>query len=161
MTSALVLQVLKPWLALIVATASAENVDPRTLAAIVFLESRGQSHLVSKERNGTCSVGLGMVNVPDCDQERISSLHDPAYNLRVSAKILKANQRWCRRHSGEWRCRAGEKSFRGGGGVNCYAGNTKTYAPRVANIRRLLPRDLRKVLKRSQVLVVSVPRSHS
>jgi hypothetical protein len=142
-TSALVLQVLKPWLALIVAMASAERVDPRTLAAIVFLESKGQPHLVARERNGTCSVGLGQVNVPDCDPMKISSLHDPAYNLRVSAKILKANQRWCRRHPSEWRCRAGERAFRGGGAVNCYAGNTKFYAPRVAKVRRLLPVALR------------------
>jgi hypothetical protein len=138
-TSALVLQVLKPWLALIVATASAEHVDPRTLAAIVFLESRGQPHLVSNERNGTCSVGLGQVNVADCDPVKMSALHDPAYNLRVSAKILKANRRWCRRHPSEWRCRAGERVFKGGGAVNCYAGNTKAYAPRVAKVRKLLP----------------------
>ncbi len=141
-TSALVLQVLRPWLALIIATASAERVDPRTLAAIVFLESRGQPHLVSKERNGTCSVGLGMVNVRDCNPETISSLQDPAHNLRVSAKILKANQRWCRRHPTEWRCRSGERAFRGGGAVNCYAGRTKAYAPRVLAVRRLLPKKL-------------------
>lgn len=142
MTSTLVLQVLKPWLALILATATAEHVDPRTLAAIVFLESRGQPYLVSREKNGTCSVGLGMVNVPDCDPSKISALQDPAHNLRVAARILHANQRWCRRHKTEWRCRAGERVFRGGGGVNTYAGNTKRYAPRVARVRKMLPKDL-------------------
>lgn len=147
MTSTLVLQVLKPWLALILATATAEHVDPRTLAAIVFLESRGQPHLVSREKNGTCSVGLGMVNVPDCDLSKISALQDPAHNLRVAAKILHANQRWCRRHKTEWRCRAGERVFRGGGGVNTYAGNTKRYAPRVAKVRKMLPKNLAKAAR--------------
>lgn len=141
-TASLVLQVLRPWLALIVATASAEHVDERTLAAIVYLESKGQPYLVAHERNGTCSVGLGQVNVPDCDPARISELHDPEFNLRVSAKILRANQRWCRKHPREWRCRAGEKVFRGGGAVNCYAGKTTAYAPRILKVRRLLPRHL-------------------
>lgn len=139
-TAALVAKVLKPWLALIVFTAHAEHVDARTLAAIVAIESHGQPHLVAHERNGTCSVGLGMVNVPDCSPARISALQDPAFNLRVAAKILRANQRWCAKHRSERRCRAGERVFRGGGGVNTYAGNTTAYAPRVAKVRRLVPR---------------------
>lgn len=139
MKSALVLQVLRPWLGVILATAEIEHVDARTLAAIVFLESRGQPQLMSKEKNGTCSVGLGMVNVADCDPQRMRRLQDPVYNLRVSAQMLKANQKWCRRHPTEWRCRAGERSFRGGGAVNCYAGRTKDYAARVQAVRRLLP----------------------
>ena len=96
--SALVLKTLAPWMALIFSTATAAHVDPATLGAIVFLESRGQPHLVSEERNGSCSVGLGMVNVPDCDPVRISALQDPAFNLRAAALALRANQRWCRRH---------------------------------------------------------------
>lgn len=142
MTSAIVLQVLKPWLALILFTASAEKVDPKTLAAIVFLESRGQPHLVAHERNGTCSVGLAMINVPDCDPVRMSALQDPAFNLRVSAKILKANAKWCKKHPRERRCRAGERVFPGGGAVNLYAGNTTRYAPRVAKLRKLVARPL-------------------
>lgn len=147
-SAALVLKVVGPWMALILSTASAERVDPATLGAIVFLESRGQPHLVAKEKNGTCSVGLGMVNVKDCDPVRMSSLQDPAFNLRVAAKILRANQRWCRKHPSEWRCRAGEKSFRGGGGVNTYAGNTKAYAPRVKPVRRVLQRAVKAWVKR-------------
>lgn len=150
--SALVLKVLAPWMALVLSTATAERVDPATLGAIVYLESRGQPHLVAKERNGTCSVGLGMVNVPDCDPMRISSLQDPAFNLRVAAKILKANQRWCRRHPSEWRCRAGERSFRGGGALNCYAGNTKAYAPRVKPVRRTLQHAFKAWVKRHRQL---------
>ncbi len=142
-SAALVLKVLSPWLALIFSTATAAHVDPHTLGAIVFLESRGQPHLVAKERNGSCSVGLGMVNVPDCDPMRISALQDPAFNLRVAALTLRANQRWCRRHPSEWRCRAGERAFRGGGGVNTYAGNTKAYAPRVKPVRQVLQHALK------------------
>lgn len=137
-SAALVLKTLGPWMALVFSTATAAHVDPATLGAVVFLESRGQPHLVSKERNGSCSVGLGMVNVPDCDPVRISALQDPAFNLRTAALILRANQRWCRRHPSEWRCRAGERSFRGGGALNCYAGWTKAYAPKVKPVRRTL-----------------------
>lgn len=133
--SALVLKTLGPWLALIFSTAHAAHVDPHTLGAIVYLESRGQPHLVAKERNGTCSVGLGMVNVPDCDPVRISSLQDPAFNLRVAALVLRANQRWCRRHPSEWRCRAGNRVMKNGGALNTYAGWTTSYAPKVKKRR--------------------------
>lgn len=146
--SALVLKVLAPWMALVFSTATAEHVDPATLGAIVFLESRGQPHLVARERNGTCSVGLGMVNVPDCDPVRISSLQDPAFNLRVAAKILRANQRWCRRHPSEWRCRAGNRVMKDGGALNTYAGWTTSYAPRIKPVRRTLQRAYQAWVKR-------------
>ena len=144
MTPALVLKALGPWMALIFSTAAEAKVDPYTLGAIVYLESRGQAHIVSKERNGSCSVGLGQVNVPDCAPERISALRAPAYNLRVSAQILRANERWCRKHRKDRRCRSGNRLWKGGGAVNCYAGNTTRYAPRVAKVRRLFRKARRK-----------------
>lgn len=138
MKFAVVLIALRPWLGLIEHEAERAGVSPVTLGAIVFTESRGQPHLVSKEKNGSCSVGLGMVNVPDCNPMRISSLQDPAYNVQVAAKILRANERWCRSHRADRYCRAGERVFPRGGGVNRYAGRSSTYAKTIAPARRVV-----------------------
>ena len=141
----LMLKTLGPVLALIVSTAKEEGVHPRTLAAIVYMESRGQAGVVGRERDGDCSVGLGQIK-GSCAPERLARLQDPSVNLHTAAKILKANERWCRKHVREKRCRAGERVFRGGGAVNLYAGNTTKHAAKVWKHRvalaRVWPRQL-------------------
>jgi hypothetical protein len=130
----LMLKALGPLLPLIVATAKAEHVHPRTLAAIVYMESRGLPSTVGRERDGDCSVGLGQIK-GSCDPERVARLQDPSVNLRVAARILRANESWCRKHVQERRCVAGERVFRGGGAVNLYAGNTNKHAKKVWKLR--------------------------
>ena len=130
------------WMPLIQRESRAEHVDAMTLAAIVWHESRGDPGAFFKERGAACSVGLGGVYVPDCSPARVAVLRDPSRNLRVSAKILAANQRWCARHRRERRCAAGERAFRGGGGVNCYGGNSTRFAVEIKKIRRALARAL-------------------
>lgn len=144
---------LRAWLPLIQAEAHAAGVEPLTLAAIVYHESRGNPALVYHERDGACSIGLGQVRVAGCaDPERIARLKDPAYNLRVSARILAATKRWCRQHPKDKHCRAGERAFPGGGSVNRYAGATSRFAPEVGRLRRALRKvtRLRPIAKQSQ-----------
>ena len=133
-----ILVALKPWLGLIHTEAKKHHVDPRTLAAIVWHESRGNPQLVSREANGTCSVGLAMINVRDCDPDKIARLKDPATNIHRAAVILRANARWCRAHPSDRYCRAGERVFRGGGAVNHCAGRSTTFAVEIAELRRVL-----------------------
>lgn len=133
---------LRGWMPLIQHEARAAHVDTMTLAAIVWHESRGNPGAFFQERGEACSVGLGGVYVPGCAPSRVAALKDPAYNLRISAKILAANQRWCRAHRYERRCAAGERVFKGGGGVNCYGGNSVRFAGEVLKIRRVLVRAL-------------------
>lgn len=135
----LMLKALKPLLPLIIATAQHYHVHPRTLAAIVYMESRGQPGIVGRERDGDCSVGLGQIK-GSCDPARIARLQDPAVNLASAASILRANERWCSRHRREKRCAAGERVFRGGGAVNLYAGNTTKHAAKVWKHRVALAR---------------------
>lgn len=137
--AALVCASVCPWMPLILSEARTRE-EALTLAAIVHVESRGQPGLVGVEKNGSCSVGLGMVNVPDCDPDKIQSLKDPVTNIRTSAKILRATRSWCATHPRDRHCRAGERVFRGGGAVNRYAGRTSSYAPRVAPVRAALRR---------------------
>lgn len=117
------------------AEARRARVDPVTLGAIVWLESRGRPGVVFVERDGDCSVGLGQVK-GSCDPARVRALQDPLAGLRASASVLRATTRWCRAHRRDRFCLAGERAFRGGGAVNRYAGASTRYAVRVKATRR-------------------------
>lgn len=117
------------------AEARRARVDPVTLGAIVWLESRGRPGVVFVERDGDCSVGLGQVK-GSCDPARVRALQDPLAGLRASASVLRATTRWCRAHRSDRFCRAGERAFRGGGAANRYAGASTRYAVRVKAARR-------------------------
>lgn len=139
---ALMFAALHGWLPMIRHEARAARVDTLTLAAIVWHESRGDPGAFFQERDGACSVGLGGVRVAGCREPAASELHDPEFNLRASARILAANERWCRQHRRDRQCRAGERVFRGGGAVNHYGGNGTAYAHEVLKLRRALARAL-------------------
>ncbi len=114
---------------LIQGEAKAAGVSPLTFAAIVHVESRGQPGAIKHEANGSCSVGLGQVNVSDCDEAAVTRLLVPAANLRAAAGILKAGARYCLSH----RCPRG-------GAVAMYNAGDKGYARRVFAVRRQLRR---------------------
>jgi hypothetical protein len=132
----------RAWLPTISVEARHADVDELTLATIVAIESHGQAGLVSREKNGSCSVGLGMVNVPDCDPKKVAALRDPATNIRAAARTLSATMRWCKRHRADRYCQAGERVFKGGGGVNRYAGRSDAYARKVGLWRKALRKEL-------------------
>ena len=134
---------LRPWWPAIQAEARAAHEDRYTLAAIVWHESRGNPHAFYQEKGGSCSIGLGGIYVRSCEPSLVARLRDPSFNLRTSARMLRANRRYCRAHPREHRCAAGERVFRGGGAVNLYAGNTTRFAKEVRNLRATLRTVLR------------------
>lgn len=136
--AAAMLLALRPWWPTIQHEARAAHVDPHTLAAIVWHESRGNPHGFYQEKGGHCSIGLGGIYVKHCEPERVARLREPGFNLRTAARMLKANAAYCRKHPRERRCAAGERVFRGGGAVNLYAGNTTRHAGVVLKLRKKL-----------------------
>lgn len=101
------------------------------LAAVVFVESRGQAGIVRHETNGSCSVGLGGVNVPDCDPVAVAHLQQAQANLRASAVILRAGRRWCAEHPGHGVCRRS-------GAIGMYNPGDKAYRVKVRAAQRAI-----------------------
>lgn len=101
------------------------------LAAVVHVESRGQAGIVRHETNGSCSVGLGGVNVPDCDPVAVAHLQQAQANLRASAVILRAGRRWCAEHPAHKVCRAS-------GPIGMYNPGDKAYRVKVRAAQRAI-----------------------
>ena len=78
-----------------VQSAAQEKVDPRLVEAIIFNESRWVAGAFHAESNGTCSVGLGQINVVDCDPAKMAALRDPVVNIRRVAAHLAAIKKFC------------------------------------------------------------------
>ncbi len=131
---------LGPWLGMIRAEAARAGVEPATLAAIVYHESRGNPRALYQEHDGDCSVGLGQVKVRGCDARRVAELMVPQENLRTAAKILKATKRWCQRRKSDEHCRAGNRLFPWGGAANRYAGATSKMARELVPMRAVAKR---------------------
>jgi len=115
------------------AEARAQGQDPWTMAAIVFVESRGNPSVVKHELDGSCSVGLAGINVPGCDEVAVEHLKLAQANLRAQAVILKKGAEWCRAHAKTAPCRRG-------GAVAQYNAGDKGYAARVLGVRKDLMR---------------------
>lgn len=113
--------------------AKAMQQDPWTMAAIVFTESRGVASAIKHESNGSCSVGLAGINVPDCDPVAVDHLLQAQANLRTQAVILAKGAAWCREHPTTATCRRG-------GAVAQYNAGDKGYAKRVRAAARALKR---------------------
>lgn len=101
------------------------------LAGVVYVESRGQAGVVRYETNGSCSVGLGGVNVPDCDPVAVLHLQSAQPNLRASAVILAAGRRWCAEHPGHSVCRRS-------GAIGMYNPGDKAYRVKVRAAQRAI-----------------------
>jgi hypothetical protein len=121
------------WFPGVRAAARAEHVDAATLATLVAVESTGRAWLEIHEHDGSCSVGLGGVNVPGCEPGRVAELKDPATNLRAAAKHLAAGRRYCATHPRDRICLRG-------GAVARYNPGDRHYAARVAAMRRVVVR---------------------
>ncbi len=106
-TAAMMSLALRGWMPGIRVAARAEHVDATTLAAIVFAESTGRAHTIVREHDGSCSVGLGGVNVPSCEPGAVAALLDPTTNLHHAAVRLAASVRWCAEHPRDEVCAAG------------------------------------------------------
>lgn len=124
----------------IVAEAKAVGVDPIKLAAIVHTESRGQAGVIRRETNGSCSVGLAGVNVPDCDQAAVDHLLQAQANLRAAAVILKRGEEWCRDRPTWAACRRG-------GPIAMYNPGDRAYPKRVMATMKAIGRALKATRK--------------
>lgn len=124
----------------ILAEAKAVGIDPLKLAAVVHTESRGQAGVIRRETNGSCSVGLGGVNVPDCDQVAVDHLLQAQANLRAAAVILKRGEEWCHARPTWAVCRRG-------GPIAMYNPGDRAYPARVRATMKAIGRVLKATKK--------------
>ena len=73
------------------------KLDPWLVYSLVHVESRWKTSAFRLEGDGTCSVGLGQINVPNCDPWTIERLHDPHHNLKTVTLRLDLLRRICRK----------------------------------------------------------------
>ncbi len=69
-------------------TAERHDLDPLLLEAIVHIESRYKANAIHYENDGSCSVGLGQINVRECTPGVVDRLTSPTLNLERAAFIL-------------------------------------------------------------------------
>lgn len=70
--------------------------DPWLIFSLVYVESRWTAVVVRPEGDGSCSVGLGQMNVATCDPIEIERLVDPRENLRRVGHRLALLRRVCK-----------------------------------------------------------------
>ncbi len=75
--------------------AEQEGVDPLLVESVIFHESRWRSSAFRKENNGSCSVGLGQINIPGCDPTKIALLKNPLTNIRRVVRHLSLCREVC------------------------------------------------------------------
>jgi hypothetical protein len=67
--------------------AQERDIDPWVFHAIIHIESRWSYWAFRKEQDGTCSVGLGQINVK-CDSPRAKELKDAHTNILAMGEFL-------------------------------------------------------------------------
>lgn len=75
--------------------ARARRLDPWVIHALVNRETHWTASAVRHESNGTCSVGLGQINVP-CTAAAMQPLLGPHVNLRRMGHFLAGIRAACR-----------------------------------------------------------------
>jgi hypothetical protein len=96
--------------------AGKNSLDPWVFHGIVWTESRWTAHVVRREQDGSCSVGLGQINVR-CDSKQVKVLQDPRENLKKMGVFLGNLQTSCK------------KNCSGLGWLKAYNWNDKAYVP--------------------------------
>jgi len=81
----------------IVEQATTHRLDPWLFFSLVYVESRWTAAVVRAEGDKSCSVGLGQINVSDCDPLEIERLQEPHENLRNVGWRLAQLRRICTR----------------------------------------------------------------
>ena len=106
-------------LAAVVMEQSAERqLDPWLLYELVYRESRWTPTALRREWDGTCSVGLGQINVA-CDKDAIAPFFDPVVNLRKIGEYLEHFRKSCK------------QDCEGGLWLRGYNPGSSTYAPAI------------------------------
>lgn len=129
------------WLVAATLHAAAMQQDRYTVEAIIHAESRGDATVVKHETNGSCSVGLMGINVPDCEPVQVEHLLSPEANIRAGTAILKQGAFFCREHPKNAACKRG-------GAIALYNPGDKEYARRIRRVRREMRREILSQSKR-------------
>lgn len=79
----------------VVEEANRNNIDPWLIHGIVHIESRWTPGVVRHENDGSCSIGLGQINVLHCESAKIKPLRDPRENLHRMSDFLSTIRNAC------------------------------------------------------------------
>lgn len=72
-----------------------QGVDPWLVDAIIERESKWRRTVFRREHDGSCSVGLGQINVRNCDPQKTDRLRDPLENIRRTTLQLAMIKKIC------------------------------------------------------------------
>lgn len=103
------------------------DLDPWLVEALISKESRWKATAVRRETNGSCSVGLGQINLTVCDPVKVTALQDPLYNIRRTAKHLALAREICPKIKAEKKCSQGKW-------IGLYNPGNRTYASDVLHL---------------------------
>lgn len=108
------------YAAWVVEEADKRALDPWLFQAIIYTESRWTARVVRVEGDGSCSVGLGQINLARCEKDKIEELKEPQTNLQRMGEFLERIRSTCR-----YKCD-------GLGWLRAYNPGSKKYVPAVA-----------------------------
>lgn len=81
----------------VVEEAESKGLDPWVFHGIIATESRWAYYAFRRENDGSCSVGLGQINVK-CTSPRAKSLKDPHENIKTMGSFLSTLKATCAHH---------------------------------------------------------------
>lgn len=103
---------------LVVEEATARDLDPWVFHGIIHTETRWKAGIIVHEHDGTCSIGLGGINVKKCDSPRARELRDPQRNIQAMGSFLSTIRARCAHHCD------------GLGWLRAYNGGDREYVPK-------------------------------
>jgi hypothetical protein len=81
------MSVARGWASVVVHESTTRDLDPWLLVELVHRETHWIPRLVRHETDGTCSVGLGQINMR-CGSSELPQMLRPALNLKRTAALL-------------------------------------------------------------------------
>lgn len=110
-------EVRNQYAAWVVEEAESRDLDPWIFHGIIHTETRWKAGIIVHEQNGTCSIGLGGINVT-CDSKRAKELRNPRENLKAMGSFLSTIRGRCAHHCA------------GLGWLRAYNGGDRDYVPK-------------------------------
>ncbi len=111
----------------LVEQAEKNNLDPWLMEALISKESRWNAMALRREENGSCSVGLGQINLVVCDPVKVTWLQAPLENIRRTARHLAMGREICPKIKSEKKC--SQNAW-----VGLYNPGNRTYASDVLHL---------------------------
>jgi hypothetical protein len=88
----------KDYAAWVVEASQQSDIDPWVFHAIIKHETKWTASGIRHENDGSCSIGLGQINVGNCRSSKVKTLLDPHYNLLLMGEFLYYVKGFCRRN---------------------------------------------------------------